>query len=142
MDLNQLIVFNLGNEEYGINISFAKEIVRIPQITKVPNMPAFMEGIIDLRGQVIPIVDPKKKFGFAQTERGIDSKLLILDLEGMNLGVIVDDVSEVVNISENNVESLNGKIGLIGGKSIEGIYKIDERLILLINALGFKNEIF
>ncbi|WP_434510746.1 chemotaxis protein CheW [Desulfitobacterium sp. AusDCA] len=142
MDLNQLIVFNLGNEEYGINISFAKEIVRIPQITKVPNMPAFMEGIIDLRGQVIPIVDPKKKFGFAQTERGIDSKLLILDLEGMNLGVIVDDVSEVVNISENALEKLSGKMAAIGGKSIEGIYKIDERLILLINALEFKNEIF
>lgn len=142
MALNQLIVFNLGNEEYGINISFAKEIVRIPKITKVPNMPVFMEGIIDLRGQVIPIVDPKKKFGFAQLERGIDSKLLILDLDGMNLGIIVDDVSEVVNISENNVESLNGKIGLIGGKSTEGIYKIDNRLILIINALEFKNEIF
>lgn len=142
MDLNQLIVFNLGDEEYGINISYAKEIVRIPKITKVPNMPVFMEGIIDLRGNVIPVIDAKTKFGFAQSERGIDSELLILDLEGMNLGIIVDDVSEVVNINENAVKRLAGKMGTIGGKSIEGIFKIDNRLVLLINALDFKNETF
>lgn len=142
MDLNQVIVFNLGNEEYGINMSYAKEIVRIPKITKVPNMPVFMEGIIDLRGKVIPVVDAKTKFGFAQSEGGTDSKLLILDLEGMNLGIIVDDVSEVVNINENAVERVTGKMGTIGGNSIEGILKIDNRLVLIINALEFKNEIF
>lgn len=137
MDINQLIIFTLGDEEYGINISYTKEIIRIPKITKLPNMPAFMEGVIDLRGKVIPVIDLKKKFGLAQSERGSDSKLLILDLKGMYFGIIVDDVSEVVHIDENAVEKFSSEISTAGGKSIEGIFRIDQRLILLINALEF-----
>lgn len=141
MDINQLIIFTLGKEEYGIDISYTKEIIRIPQITKMPSMPAFMEGIINLRGKVIPVIDLKKKFGFAQLERCNDHRLLILDLEGVDLGIIVDDVSEVVRVNEQAIEKLSTEIATFGGNSVQGIAKIDQRLILLLNALELKNEI-
>jgi len=139
---NQFIVFNLGEEQYGINISYTKEIVRIPKITPIPNMPVFIEGVINLRDTVIPVIDLKKKFGFKQTERNLDNRLLILDFEESSLGVIVDDVSEVVEINEGAIEKLDAEIATIGGNSLEGIAKIDHKLILLLNALEFKSDIF
>jgi len=141
LNINQLIVFTLEEQEYGIDISYTKEIVRIPPITKIPDMPAFMEGVINLRGNVIPVIDLKKKFGFAQSEKSMDHRLLILDLEGINLGIIVDDVSEVVKINELAIDKLSPEIATIGGNSVNGIAKIDQRLILLLNALEFKKEI-
>lgn len=142
MDTHQLIVFALEGEEYGIDISYTKEIIRIPQITKMPNMPIFMEGVINLRGRAIPVIDLKKKFGFEPSEISIDHRLLILDLEGMALGIIVDDVSEVAKINEQAIEKLSTEIATIGGNSIQGIAKIDQRLILILNALELKNELF
>jgi len=141
VDINQLIVFTLEEQEYGIDISYTKEIVRIPSITKIPDMPAFMEGVINLRGKVIPVINLKKKFAFAQSGKGMDDRLLILDLEGINLGIIVDDVSEVVKINEQAIEKLSKEIATIGGNSVNGIAKIDQRLILLLNALELKHEI-
>jgi purine-binding chemotaxis protein CheW len=143
MSYSQFVVFSLGNEEYGIEISYAQEIIRIPQqTTKIPNMPVYIEGMINLRGNVIPVVDLKKRFGFMQSERSIDSRLLILNLENMLLGIIVDDVSEVMNIDENSIEKLGFEISSISGNSIQGIGKIDGRLILMLNVQILKSEIF
>ncbi|WP_425807131.1 chemotaxis protein CheW [Desulfitobacterium sp. Sab5] len=142
MITHQYVIFTLEQQEYGINISYTQEILRIPQITNMPNMPDFIEGVINLRGTVIPVIDPKKKFGIAQSERSSDHRLLILDLEGMNIGIIVDDVSEVVVINEQLIEGLCKEMGILGGNSVQGIAKIDQRLILLLNTLEFKNEIF
>lgn len=111
MSYVQYVVFNLGKEEYGIEISYAQEIIRIPkQITKMPNMPPFIEGMVNLRGKVIPVIDLKKRFGFDQTERSIDNRLLILDLENTLLGAIVDDVSEVLMIDDQSIEKLSSQI--------------------------------
>jgi len=141
LNLNQLIIFTLEEQEYGIDISYAKEIVRIPPITRIPDMPAFMEGVINLRGNVIPVINLKKKFDFAQSEKSMDHRLLILDLEGISLGIIVDDVSAVVKINEQAIEKLSTEIATIGGNSVNGIAKIDQRLILVLNAIELKNEI-
>lgn len=139
----QLVVFRLDKEEYGIEIGFAREIIRIPeQITKIPYMPSYIEGMIDLRGKMIPIIDMKKRFGFQQTERSVDRRLLILDLESVLWGVIVDDVSEVIKIEEQAIGRLSAEISSLGGSRIQGIARIDERLILLLNGLELKNEVF
>jgi len=74
----QLVVFSLGLEEYAINISYAQEIIRVPKFTRLPNTSSFVEGVFNLRGKVIPVFDLKKKFGVDQSERSIDSRLLIL----------------------------------------------------------------
>lgn len=138
----QLVVFNLGLEEYAINISYAQEIIRIPQFTKIPNVPVFIEGIFNLRGKVIPVFDLKKRFGIVQTDRGIDSRLLILELDGMKAGIIVDDVSEVIRIDEQSIHNLSDEIVNISKNSIEGITLIDHRIIIILSALELKSEIF
>jgi len=138
----ELVVFKLGEEEYGIEIGFAQEIIRIPkQITKMPDMPSYIEGVIDLRGRVIPIIDLKIKFGFEQTERSVDSRLLILDLENSLLGIIVNDVSEVIKIKEQAIEIFSAEISGLSGNRIQGIARIDQRLILLLNGLKMKSEV-
>lgn len=139
--MDQYVIFTLGKQEYGIDIYLTKEILRIPEITNMPNMPAFIEGVINLRGTVIPVIDLKKKFKFAQTERSVDNRLLILDLEGMNLGLIVDDVSEVIRIDKHEIEKLSTEICTLGANSLQGIAKVKERLILLLNGSELKKEI-
>lgn len=138
----QLVVFNLGLEEYSINISYAQEIIRIPKFTKIPNVPSFIEGVINLRGKVIPVFDLKKRFGLGQSERSTDSRLLILELEGMKVGIIVDDVSEVIRIDEQLIQNLSSEMVGISKNSIQGISIIDQRIIILLNALKLKSEIF
>lgn len=142
MDNSQLVVFTLGKEEYAIEISFAKEIIRIPSLTKIPNAPPFLEGVFNLRGKVIPVFDLKKRFEITQTERGIDSRLLILELDGMKAGIIVDDVSEVMRVDEQSIQNLDNEIVGISKKSIEGVLIIEERIIIVLNALKLKSEIF
>lgn len=143
MSYVEYVVFSLGNEEYGIEISFAQEIIRIPrQIFKMPNMPSYIEGVVNLRGKVIPVIDLKKRFDFEHTERTNDSRLLILDLDNMLLGTIVDDVSEVIKIEDTSIEKLSSEVSSIGSSNVKGIGKIDKRLILLLDAVKMKNEIF
>lgn len=142
MSFIELVVFRLGNEEYGIEIGFAQEIIRIPEMkTKIPAMPSYVEGLIDLRGSVIPIIDLKKRFGYEETERSMDSRLLILNLEGLLVGIIVDDVSEVIKLEEQAIEKFNAEIFTLGNKSIQGIARIEKRLILLLDIVIFKNEV-
>lgn len=142
MNNSELVIFTLGEEEYGINIFFTQEIIRIPSLTKIPNSPSFLEGVFNLRGKVIPVFDLKKRFNINQTERNIDSRLLILDLDGMNAGIIVDDVSEVMRIDEQSIENLDDDIVGLSKNSIEGICIVEERIIIVLNASKLKSEIF
>lgn len=142
MSLRQLVVFNLGLEEYAINISYAQEIIRIPKFTPLPNVPDFIEGIINLRGKIIPVFDLKKRFGIGHTERGSDSRLLILELDGMNAGIVVDDVSEVIRVDEASIQNLSNEIVSISKNSIEGLTIIDQRIIIVLNSLELRSEIF
>lgn len=139
----QMVVFFLGKEEYGIDISCAQEILRIPEsITKMPDMPSFIEGMLNLRDRVIPVVDLRKRFGLEHMEKGNDSRLLVLNLEGMLFGNIVDDVSEVLSVDEKSIESLYVEIANLGKNCIQGICKVDDRLIMLLDADKLKKEVF
>jgi len=143
MGSSQYVIFSLGEEEYGINISHAQEIIRIPeQITKIPNMPAYIDGVFNLRGKVIPIIDLKKRFDFAQTGRNADNRLLVIDLDNMLVGTIVDNVSEVLMIDDSSIENLYSEIAGIGKNCIQGICNMGNRLILLLDALKMKDEVF
>lgn len=142
MNTSQLVVFNLGVEEYAIDISYAKEIIRVPKFTKIPNAPYFIEGIFNLRGTVITVIDLKKRFEIDQTERGIDSRLLILEIDGMLVGIIVDDISEVVWIDDLTIQNLGNEITRISKNSIKGVTIMDDRLIILLNVLELKKEVF
>jgi len=137
----QLVIFSLGHEEYAIDICQAKEIIRIPKITRIAGMPSFIEGFFNLRGKLIPVCDLKKRFGFDHHERGIDSRLLILELDGMTLGFTVDDVSDVLQIEEESIDNLSDEIFGINKNSIKGISILGDRIIIILNALTLKSEI-
>jgi purine-binding chemotaxis protein CheW len=142
MNANQLLVFNLGAEEYGIDIKYTKEIIRIPKLIKIPNVPDFIEGVFELRGTIITVVDLKKRFQLLQSENGLESRLLILDMEGQNIGIIVDDISEVLNTYNLTVQKLESELTGFIKNSIDGVTVIEHRLILLLNMLQLKNDIF
>ena len=98
-ELMQLVSFKLGSEEFGIDILKVQEINRIVEITHVPKSPDFVEGIINLRGKVIPIIDLRKKFGLEQKEYTKNTRIIVIELEGGRItGFIVDSVSEVLRI--------------------------------------------
>lgn len=135
-------MFTLGLEEYAVQISYAQEIIRIPKLTKVPSTPDFFEGVFNLRGKVIPVLDIKKRFGFAQSERNDDNRLLILNLDGMELGLIVDDVSEVIKIDDQTIHGISDEIAGISKNSIQGICLVDQRIIMILDAEKLKSEVF
>jgi Chemotaxis signal transduction protein len=147
MDNSQLVIFKLGLEEYAMDISFAQEIIRIPPLTKIPNAPSFLEGVFNLRGKVLPVFDLKKRFKLDETERGIDSRLLIINLDGMMAGIIVDDVSEVMkinnlnNINNQSIANLDNEIVGLSKDSIQGVCLVEERIIILLNVPKLKSDI-
>jgi purine-binding chemotaxis protein CheW len=142
MNGNQMIIFNLGSEEYAIDISYTKEIIRIPELTIIPNAPKFVKGVFNLRGTVITVVDLKKRFQMEQNHQSPDSRLLVLEIDDLRMGIIVDDISEVIKTDQLKVQNIGSELTGISGRSIDGIVIINERLILLLNTVNLKKEIF
>ena len=129
----QLVVFDLAAEAYGVDIGAVREIIRMQDITKVPGAPAFVEGIINLRGNVIPVVDLKKRFGLSVSERNRDNRILVVDIGGHDIGVVVDAVTEVLRISSDSVEPPSAVITTADSVYLLGIVKLEGRLVILLD---------
>jgi purine-binding chemotaxis protein CheW len=137
------IVFRLNEEEYGIEIAYAQEILRMPDhLTHLPNMPAYVEGVINIRGKVIPVIDLKKRFDLKTIEESTERRLIILNFNNTLLAVVIDDVSEIVNIEEDTIQNVNSIISQLGQNCLAGIGRIEQRLILLLDVLKLNTEIF
>ncbi len=135
----QLVVFDLGNEVYGINIGTVREIIRMQTVTFVPDAPEFVKGVINLRGRVIPVVDLRKRFGLPVAEPTSESRVLVVDIAGNDIGVIVDAVTEVQRIAETSIEPAASLVTTEDSYYIEGIAKVEDRLLILLDldrALG------
>jgi len=129
----QLVVFDLVPEAYGVDIGTVREIIRVQEITHVPNAPDFVEGVINLRGKVIPVVDLRKRFGIAPVDQTNDSRIVVVDIAGEDIGVMVDGVTEVLRIAEDTVETASSIITTADSYYILGIAKLGERLIILLD---------
>jgi purine-binding chemotaxis protein CheW len=129
----QLVVFDLTPEAYGVDIGTVREIIRVQEITHVPNAPDFVEGVINLRGKVIPVVDLRKRFGLAAHEETKDSRIVVVDIGGEDIGIRVDAVTEVLRISADTVAPASSIITTADSYYILGIAKLGERLIILLN---------
>jgi len=137
----QVVVFKLGTDEYCVPVFQAREIQTYSVPTRIPNTPSFVEGIINLRGQIIPILDLKKRFDSGATEINATTRIIIIDMEGEVLGILVDSVSEVLKIPQNWFEPPPPAIRTsINNNYISGIGKIDKRLIILIDLARVLNE--
>lgn len=128
----QLVVFRLVDEEYGLSITKVQEINRLVPITKLPQTPSFVEGVINLRGRIIPVIDLRKRFQLGVTEDSDDTRIIIVEIEGQTVGAIVDQVTEVVRLPLNAVEPPPPAF-MLDGQYVNGVGKHGERLLILLN---------
>jgi purine-binding chemotaxis protein CheW len=131
-ELLQLVSFQVGREEFGVNILKVQEIIRSQELTRVPNLPAFVEGVINLRGRVIPVIALRRCFGLEGRGEERFSRIVVVEVNGTTLGFVVDAVSEVLRISKDTVE-LSPQLGKVQRDYISGIGKLDSRLLLMLD---------
>ena len=133
-ELIQLVSFNLDQEEYGVDVLKVREIIRMPMVTRVPNTPYYVEGVINLRGKVVPIICMRKKFGLTESENDKQTRIMVMDMEGELMGFIVDAVSEVIRISGSEIQPSPAMVaGGIDQECIAGVINQAERLLVLLN---------
>ncbi len=131
-EIFQVVSFEIGTEEYAIDILEVQEIIRMVEITPVPKAPHYVEGVINLRGKVIPIVDLRTRFGVSGAESTKDTRIVVVDVSRIILGFIVDSVSEVLRIPSSLIESPpNGKQG--GAEFYKGVGRVDGRLLIFLD---------
>jgi purine-binding chemotaxis protein CheW len=129
----QLVSFKLSDEEYGIDILKVQEINRMLDITRVPDSPPFVEGVINLRGKVIPIVDLRGRFGMERRAHDKNTRIVVVELAGRIVGFIVDAVREVLRIQSSVAEPAPQMTAGAGEEYITGIAKLEDRLLILID---------
>lgn len=137
----QMIVFNLGIEEYAVPITSVQEIIMSQQPTRIPKSPPFVEGVINLRGQIIPIIDGRKKFNLLaakeiQESETEETRIMLLEVKEDTIGLIVDKVSEVIHLDTTNIEPPPTDVGL-ETDYLYGVGKHGERLLILLNIENF-----
>ncbi|MBZ4646194.1 MAG: chemotaxis protein CheW [Clostridia bacterium] len=133
MASTQLVIFKLESEEFGVDIMKVREIIKPVQIVKIPNTPEFIEGIINLRGKVHPIFSLRKKFKFVDKPFDDDTKIVIVNVNDSNVGFIVDEVSEIVRIDNDQIEAAPRLVTGVNRKYISGVGKIEDRMIILLD---------
>jgi purine-binding chemotaxis protein CheW len=141
----QIVTFQIENEDYGIYIEKVQEINRYTNVTKVPKTPKFIEGIINLRGEVIPLIDLRSRFELEKKERDEFTRVIIVNLQSMKVGFVVDWVDEVLRIRENDIDGVPPVLSAtVNAEFIEGVVNLtdNERMILLlsVDALFSKAE--
>jgi purine-binding chemotaxis protein CheW len=129
----QVIGFRIGEETYGVRISAVREIVRVPEITSVPNAPETIEGVINLRGKIIPVMDLRKRFGQADVRTDKKSRILVVEIENRLLGLIVNSASEVLKIPPSEIESPGNMFSEGESGYVTGVGKLGGRLIILLD---------
>ncbi|HTU81861.1 MAG TPA: chemotaxis protein CheW [Candidatus Acidoferrales bacterium] len=132
-ELVKVVAFRLGGEEYGVDIAQVQEIIRLVEITHVPRAPHFMEGVINLRGQLIPIIDLRTRFGMSRIPATKSTRIVVTEIGSKRVGIVVDSVSEVLNIPLENIEGAPEMVSGVGTEYIQGVGKMDERLIIMLD---------
>ena len=132
-ELLQLVSFVLGNEEFGVDISCVREINRMLQITKVPNAPGYVEGVINLRGRVIPVIDLRQKLGMLRKEHDNNTRIIVVEVNNKTVGFVVDAVNEVLRIPGNITEAPPEIAAGINSEFIKSVGKLEDRLLILLD---------
>ncbi len=141
---DRYFTFRIGDEEYGIEIEHVLEVIGLQKITEVPDMPDYVKGVINLRGQVIPIIDIRKRFNMEPRDYDDRTCVLVVDIRSSNVGFIVDQVSDVLDIPESSVEPPpKVSAGTGSGKFIKGLGKVEEnvKIILDVQKLLYEEDL-
>jgi purine-binding chemotaxis protein CheW len=133
-ELIQLVSFTLSSEEYGVDVLSVREIIRMPAITKMPNTPYFVEGIINLRGKVIPVINLRKRFGLQECDNDTCTRIMVMDSSGGLVGLVVDAVSEVIRIHSEEIQPPPPLVsGNISQEFISGVFNHADRLLIVMD---------
>lgn len=132
-EILQLVSFKIGEEEFGVEILKVQEINRMLQITKVPNAPSFVEGVVNLRGKVIPIIDLRSRLNMERKESDSKTRIVVVEIDGKIVGFIVDEVSEVLRIPRNITEPPPTVVAGIDSDYITAVGKLEDRLLILLD---------
>lgn len=135
-DEMQLVTFTLGQENFGIDIMNVQEIIRIPSITMVPQAPSYVEGVTNLRGEILPVLDTRIKFGMEKMARNVSSRVIVVDVGGKKAGLSVDAVSEVLRVESGRIEATPAVVSGVDMGSVAGVVKVDDgqRLVMILEA--------
>ncbi|MCX7842182.1 MAG: chemotaxis protein CheW [Clostridia bacterium] len=140
----QLVVFNINSESFGISITQVKEIIKPMEIFKVPNTPDYIEGLINLRGKVHTVFNLRKKFGLPNVAFDDNTKIIIVNVNSMTIGFIVDEVNEIIRVEDENIENTPKALMTgVNSRYLKGVAKTGERIILILdlaNALSITEE--
>ena len=130
---NQMVIFGVGSEYFGVEIAQVESIIKIQTITKLPHMPEFVKGVTNLRGKVLPIIDLRKRFGFVAEETDKHSRIIVVSVNQIGVGMIVDEVTEVATIPEGVAEAAPAITTSVDSAFVTGIAKLDPRLVILLD---------
>ena len=129
----QIVIFELGNELYGIDIASVEGIVKMQEITRLPYTPDYMEGVTNLRGSVLPIIDLRKRFGMPVAEETKDTRIITVNMETVKMGMIVSAVTEVLTIDDSVIEIPQGMALNVKADFITGVARLEKRLVILLD---------
>lgn len=129
----QQVIFKLDNEEYGLDIMKVNGIEKYQEVVKVPNSPAYIEGLINLRGEVLPIYSLRKKFNLSKVDMNDDTKIIVVNTNEMRIGFVVDSVSEILHIEEDSIVGAPKIVTGISRKYIKSVAKEENRMIILLD---------
>ena len=129
----QLVVFVLASEEFACNIADVREVLKMIRITPLPRSLDFVEGVINLRGEVIPVIDLRKRFNLPAVDRTDESRIIIVEVEERMVGLTVDSVSEVIRLSNKQIQEAPNQVAGEQTNLIMGVGKIDERMLIILN---------
>ena len=133
-DLLQLVIFQLGGEEFGVDIMAVQEIIKMPEITAIPQAPEYVAGVINPRGKIIVVVSLGTKFGIQSCDKNEEYKVIVVELENQVIGMMVDSVSEVLRIPSSSVDPAPDIIKSgVSSNYIQGVGKLDDRLLILLD---------
>ncbi len=129
----QVVAFNLGKEEYAVDILNVQEINRLLNITRVPRSEKHIEGVVNLRGNIIPIINLHKKFNLQSEGNEEDKRIVVFQFDDLKVGIIVDEVSEVLRLGKEDIEDTEKVYSSINAEHIKGIAKVNNRLLILLD---------
>ncbi|MHC1782851.1 MAG: chemotaxis protein CheW [Anaerolineaceae bacterium] len=129
----QMVVFELGNEFYGVDIAAVEGIIKMQAITKMPQAPVFVEGITNLRGSVVPVIDLRTRFGLPRQEASKETRIITIVMDGTKIGMVVDGVSEVLSVPDDSIEPPPPMVTTVNSAFIKGIAKMTDRLVIILD---------
>lgn len=129
----QLVIFELAGEFYGIDIAMVESIIKMQAVTAIPRAPAFVEGVTNLRGKILPVIDLRKRFGFPPAEASKDARIVVVEMNEAAVGIVVDEVSEVLRVNPANIEPPSPIVRTVNSSFMRGIVRVAERLVIILD---------